>query len=197
MAKFPCLRCYPLLQEPKAGVSYGVLHKTLGLKVHDFRPAVLGIPLKLYTDVDWRLTGKANNYLNVDLARDLTSINNIYLSAAIGYKRILSNKTDVTNQFSGGANLYYRNFGILLGYAHRYQRRSETTMPSTGGLTLKFYQELFSTLELDVSGTYWFDDFQYSLKIKEDLFCSGVILGVGFERMADWSELDVSVLFRY
>lgn len=191
-------RCYPLCFDSKAGVVYGIRDNTFGVKLYDYRPWALGIPLFLTTEVEWRKSGNGHSYFDIDFTRDFSTLRRTFtVSPEIGYKRLVFDEAELIRQIRSGINLSYKRFTLMLGYSHQWLSQSDGPLTSQNGITLKVHREFFEHLEVNASTIYWFDDFQFSLKIMEDLFCSGVIIGVGIEKIENWSELDVSIMYRY
>lgn len=190
-------RCYPLFEDSKIGLTYGVLNMTPGIKVYDFTYSVIGIPLNLITDLEWRVPRKGNGYFNLEFTRNIARCGVTYIAPSVGYKRVLSNATKVTNQFSGGVNLLYWNSVILVGYARQYHKQSESQLTIDNGLMVRVYKEFFNHVDITLASTYWFDQFQYSIQINENIFGSGVIVGFGYEKISEWNEFDICVMYRY
>jgi hypothetical protein len=155
-----------------------------------------GLLLKLTTDLEYRPRFQGNGYFNVELMRsDMISLGKNSLSMNAGYKRFLVDHTNIKNQLYFGASLF--EGGITLAYALEHQRVSETFRNYNHGILLQYYREFFNQLDIKVSGIYWFDEFQYSIRLNENLFCGRFSLGVGYERFGKWNELDMSFSYIY
>jgi hypothetical protein len=191
-------RCYPLRDDSKIGFNYGVNSRSFGIKVHDFRSWHLSIPLMLSTDMEWRVPRKGDGYFNLEFTRDrVAAIGKFSLASNLGYKRILSNSIKVNNQVYAGLSISTWDYGVALAYARQDERQSETSLARDNGIMLQLYHEFFEQVEVTVKSIFWFDQFQYSLKIKEDLFQSGFLVGLGYEKAGDWEEFDISIMYRY
>src|SRR5436190_16041743 len=94
---FPCC---PAMDESMVGIVYGTQHQLVGMKLHDFTSWKFGVPFMLITDADWRILRDGESYFNLEFAkRDVARISQFDLGAAMGYKRIRADDSNIIEQF--------------------------------------------------------------------------------------------------
>ena len=191
------LRCYPLRYDSKIGMNYGIHHNSIGIKVQHLRSWIWGIPLMVQTDMEGRIGDQKNSYLNLALTRlDIASIGKFSVASNLGYKRLSYGNMNVNSQLYAGLSLFKNFYGLTLAYARQYQRPEELS-ENDDGIMMRYYHEFFDHFEVEASGIYWFDQFQYSIQLNENLFQSGFVIGVGYEKIGMWNEVDVSIMYQY
>jgi hypothetical protein len=190
-------RCYPLRYDSKLGINYGIHKNSVGVKLQHLHSWIGGIPFMLHTDMEARIGNQKNSYLNLALTRlDVASIGKFSVAANLGYKRLSYGNINVNNQFYTGLSLFKNYYGITLAYARQYQRL-ENFNQNDNGIMMRWYHEFFDHFEVEASGIYWFDQFQYAIQLNENLFQSGFVIGVGYEKIGIWNEVDVSIMYQY
>jgi hypothetical protein len=148
--------------------------------------------------MEWRVTRQGHGYFNLEFTRDrIASIGKFSLASNLGYKRILTNSVEVNNQVYAGLSVFTWDYGVTLGYGRQDKRQSDSSLTRDNGIMLQLYHEFFDQLDVVVKSVYWFDEFQYSIRINEDLFQSGFLVGLGYEKIGDWREFDVSIMYCY
>jgi hypothetical protein len=194
-------RCYPLRYDSKIGVGYGIQTNSFGIKIHKYRAWMLGIPLMLITEMDWRIRNQKNSYLNLDFIRDdIASLGKFSIASNVGYKRLSSGNMIVNNQLYAGLGLFkkhYGLYGLTLAYARQHQQLPENFSLNDDGIMMRYYHEFFDQFEVQVSAIYWFDQFQYAIQLNENIFESRFTIGVGYEKIGMWDEVGVSVMYQY
>jgi hypothetical protein len=187
-------RCYPQWQDSKVGLGYTMLSNQLALKANLFVPSRYVNVI----DVDWRTPVNGTRYFDLHFARHFTMRINSggSLDPAVGYKRIKSDRHNVTVQGYVSARLSYTRWSLAAGYAHQRRELSEGVFTTDDGIAFHFYKEFFEQLILRTSTVLWFDQPQFSLSLLEEVFQTGLFVGVGWEKVNDWSEFDVTILVR-
>lgn len=152
----------------------------------------------LFTEMEWRVPRKGKGYFNLEFTREqIASIGKFSLASNLGYRRVLSSNLNVYNQLYTGLSLFARYYGVTLAYARQYQSQSEKSIGHDNGIMLQLYHEFFDQVDVKISCTYWFDQFQYTIKIKENLFQSSFYAGIAYEKIRDWKEFDISIGYHY
>lgn len=81
-----------------------------------------------------------------------------------------------------------------LGYAR--QNLETTDIPPskiTHGIRTDFKRELFYELTIEAIVIYWFNKWQYALKIHKPIPRTSIILGAGWEKI-HWHQIDLSIV---
>jgi len=96
-------------------------------------------------------------------------------------------------QYCLGAGLNRWATGFIIAYAKQPQTMNERAIQTNDGVMLRLYQE-FSNTQISAFGIYWFDEFQFNIKIQQviPLPRSHINLGLNFEQISSWSELSIS-----
>jgi hypothetical protein len=189
--------CYSFYDGSYAGLGYGLSQKQISLKAHNI---ILRRPLWKYnTDIDYRTPHNGSRYLDVKINRmhDVYAFNHNYqLRTSAGYKRIKSLHQKITEQFFVGS-CFDRNrmFNITLAYARQQQQIQDEAFRSSDGFMIAVYKDFWDELIIDGSAIYWFDQWQYSVSLRQELK-HAIYLGVGWERVNDWWDVGVEVGMR-
>jgi hypothetical protein len=195
---WPCARCYPTYQDSKMAVSYGALHKTIGIDLFEYLPTrYIPLPYFPITNLEWRSSFKGDSYLHLSLMRDVGRINgDVHFGPRVGFKNVRTDSTKI-NQFVAGLNFSDMRQIFFVGYVHQTANKTDYGISSDDGINMRMQVAFFNQLEVTASVTCWFDRADYSLRVVDYPFCDNFILGVGFERINDWNELSFSIGFFY
>jgi hypothetical protein len=156
------------------------------------------LPLIRTTDVEYRPRHDDNAYFNFELgSQPIRDWGSMFLVLNFGYKRILIDDRSVNNQFIVGSTLFKGPYGMTFAYASRYDRSSEKPSQYDNGVLLQWYHELFQQLQVAVRGIYWFDEFQYAVKVDREIFKPGFSISLGYEKIGRWDEIGIALLYVY
>jgi hypothetical protein len=186
--------CYSIHDGSYVGLGYGFTQKQISLKAHNviFRRHLF----KYNTEIDYRTPHNGSRYLDIQINRmhDHHVFNHNYeLWTSVGYKRIKSNHQKVTEQFRIGPRLdHNRMSNITLAYTRQQQQVDEETFRSSDGITMAIYKDFWDKLIVDASATYWFDQWQYSVRLRQELK-HAIYVGVGWERVNAWWDVGVEI----
>lgn len=186
------LRCYPMYEDPQIGIRYGAVHHMPGIVVNDFWSN-----LNLVSDIDWRLPTNRNTYFQSSFIKFLNTRLQRCEFVTTGYKHIKLDHFFSTKQIFIGGGLYHKGYRLALAYARQQMELFEYRVPHNNGVMLNIYRQYMNKFEVYVTGLYWFDQFQYSVRVKQDIQHSGFYVGIGYEKTGPWEEFDISVLYRY
>jgi hypothetical protein len=186
--------CYSFYDGSYAGLGYGFAQNQITLKAHNL---ILRRYLWKYTtDIDYRTPYHGSRYLDIQLNRrhDIDVFNyNYELWTSAGYKRIKYLHQKITEQFFVGPRLdRKRMFNITLAYARQQQQIDDGVFRSSDGIMLMIYRDLWDELIIDGSAIYWFHEWQYAVRLRQELK-HAIYVGVGWERVNDWWEVGVEV----
>lgn len=147
--------------------------------------------------MEGRIGNHKDLYLNLDLTREIASFRKFSVTSNLGYKRLSSGNMNVNNQVYAGLSLFKNYYGITLAYARQHHRLPDNFSLYDDGIVMRCYHEFFGQFEVQMSGIYWFDQLQYSIQLKENLFPSRFTVGVGYEKIGMWNEVNVSVMYQH
>ena len=188
--------CCQLRDASRIGIAYATRNNLFGVNFHHVLLWKFGIPWMLTTDLEYRPRSMDNGYFGVELMRERSiRAGNVSLSLNAGYKRVLEQGVAVNHQFHVGSGFFERHYGITISYALWQRNLLETHTGYNHGILIQYYREFFDQLEIKASGIYWFDEFQYSIKMNETLFQSRLAVGIGFEKISRWNEFDITVSY--
>ncbi|MFZ6011782.1 MAG: hypothetical protein ACOYXT_15675 [Bacteroidota bacterium] len=188
------VRCYPMYQESKIGLSYAFRAHIPVIKIDDF-----GVSSLLSSNVEWRLPSRANSYFNSEFIKH--DIFNIYamrnVVATAGFKRVFVDRVHRTEQSYSGIGFFGWRYAVMAAYARQCWQGNEKTVTPNNGILLKLYAEYFDRLHINLSVTYWFNDLQYAVNVREEIHDKILFIGAGWEKTGTWNEFDVSIWCRY
>jgi hypothetical protein len=191
------MRCTPRFDQTLVGLDYGVSNNIFGVKASTFVPWQFGIPLMLNPEVTWRIPRNGSSYFSLDLIRRYgPKVGKMSLMTSSGYKRNVTN-FEATGQIYVGLGLSTWTSSVSLGYARQRGPGMELNPANVNGVILQLYSEFWEQLDIKTSAIWWFNQLQYALAIREQLFQSRFAIGVGYERIGAWSEFDVSLVYGY
>ncbi len=172
-------------------LGYTVVQKQIAIKAHNILPFHYRFT-KYNTEVEYRTPYNGNRYLDIQINRmhgiRIFSYNNELWTSA-GYKRIKSHHTKITEQFFLGPRLdRNRMFNITIAYARQQQQNAEGSTQKSNGLMLSLYKDFHDQLIINTSVTYWFDEWQYAVRLRKQIRNHGIFVGLGWERVGDWWE---------
>jgi hypothetical protein len=185
--------CSSFYEGSYLGLGYGFTQKQISLKAHNL---LLRRYLWNYTtDIVYRTPYHGSRYLDIQLNRRHVHVfnYNYELWTSTGYKRIKYLHQKVTEQFFIGPRLdRERMFNITLAYARQQQQIDDGVFRSSDGIMLAIYKDFWDELIMDGSAIYWFDQWQYSVRLRQELK-HAIYVGVGWERVNDWWDVGVEV----
>jgi len=187
------MKCYPNFQDSKIGLSYGAQHQMPGVDINTY---TLRHRLNLASNIELRV-GKSNNrYFDTKFTKHfLLNYGNVEFPITAGYKRIFYNSNNKIEQFYFGTGIFSWGNGLLIGYTRGSFNSPDRRQRANNGVLIQLYKELFYNLNVTSTMVYWFDEFQYSLKVTDNIYQSEIFAGVALEKVADWNEVSVSLLF--
>jgi hypothetical protein len=187
--------CYPLYDGSYFAIGYGVTQKQIALKAHHLLLPHSPVG-RFTTDIDYRTPYNGNRYLDIQIDRKIRwqLLRQFEFGAAAGYKRIKHNHKKITEQFFIGPRVDHdRVFSITLGFARQQQQIHEESTQTSNGVMLALYKDFRDKVIVNASATYWFDQWQYAVRLRKRIHDGGVFVGVGWERVNDWWEGDLEV----
>jgi hypothetical protein len=186
-------RCYALIYDNSVGIGFDPKNNFFIIKSHRyFLPTKFG----MLADFDIRTFRKGNNNISLDLTTlNLAKIEKGELSLSAGYKRILVNHRLVTEQIFMGPALFRARLSVTVAHAFQQQQFDDRNITSNG-VMVRVYKEYLDRIAVIASTTFWFDQTQYSVRIREYLFSGTCAIGVGWEKVNDWQGFDIELLIR-
>jgi hypothetical protein len=186
------MKCYPDFEDSKIGLSYGVRHQMPGIDINSY---IIRHRIFLTSNIEWRMN-RSNNYFDSKFIKhSLFNYRNTEFPITAGYKRILQHGDNKIEQFYLGTGIFNWSNGLLIGYARGLNSSHDFRQRVNNGLLVQLYNELFYSLSITTTMVYWFDEFQYSLKLTDGVYENRIHVGVTLEKIADWNEMSISLLF--
>jgi hypothetical protein len=186
--------CYPFYDGSYFSLGYGFNQQQIALKAQNL---VLGRYLSQYrSELEYRTPFSGNRYVDIKVRRSLPlRMNNMYqpFSATAGYKRIKSNHEKTTEQFFVGPT--FRTNGLFVitpAYSVQQHQIADGSIQNSNGITLALFKSLWDELIIDASTTYWFNQWQYSFRLRQDLK-RAIFIGASWERVNEWWEAGMEV----
>ena len=188
--------CYFESNVTSIGINGGLLNEQFGFEVQNIFPYISPIRLNLNADVKWRFSNK-DNYFNLRLRRyDLFDIRNkLYFGLRAEYKSILQSD-NINKIYSISPEFAFAGYSISIGFARRLLEIEEVNS-SNNGVNFEIQKSILGSLMLYAGAINWKNDWQYTLRLYEDIPKIPLVLGIGWEQLNGWQEFDISVLYRF
>ena len=186
------MKCYPDFEDSKIGLSYGVRHQMPGVDISSY---IIRYRISLTSNVEWRMNRNNSYFDSKFIKHSLFNYGNTEFPVTAGYKRILQHSDNKIEQFYLGTGIFNWGNGLLIGYARGSSSSYDFKQRVNNGVLVQLYNELFYSLCITTTIVYWFDEFQYSLKFTDGIYANRIFVGATLEKIGDWNEMSVSLLF--
>lgn len=182
--------CYPSSDRDYFAVGYGFNQKQIAFKAY---VTTFHYFTQLSAELDYRTPHSGHRYFDLQitgLTAKLSFLDELRIAA--GYKRIKQNHQHVSEQYWIGPRLdRNRTRGISIAYAQQHQQSEAKPQHTSHGIMLALYKNFADDLIINTSTTYWFDQWQYSIRLRQRL--RHIYLGFAYERVNEWWEVGMEV----
>ncbi|UZR93031.1 carboxypeptidase-like regulatory domain-containing protein [Chondrinema litorale] len=187
--------CYSTINYFRLGFQSGVNYTPIGLKLSSFLSSVWRFNPMLYTDIEWRTDRKHNRYLNLSISRrNLFKLGNANVALSGAFKQFKTENEKI-QQWNFAPEFHFKKLAFSSGYAYQEFNNNEN-WEKYHGVSVAIYKSFLNQLYLKLGSSYIADQFQYDFRLTESIPRTNISVGLGYERLRNYNEFTLSVLYK-
>lgn len=179
------------------GLNTGIKNGAYGIQINNTLPFVFEIPLFLQSYIRWRRGDNRTEYLTLEVRKTgLVRINKVIeIGLNLGLNRIKWDDLEfnqVNRQYVIG-ELFFKRTGLGIGLV-RQNNKNEKEIRD--GIQFRVYRSIFEEVYLQSGYEILFEKPQYYIELGKLISSLNLKIGLRYERINKYEELELSILYR-